>query len=159
MKKLPIDITPGAYIYAAAALLILPIPWFAAVTSAALLHELGHILALELCKVKITKFTVGLFGARISTVFQTPLEELVCAASGPAAGLLAAWLFGAFPRFAFCCFVHSLFNFLPVYPFDGGRVLRCAVLMLVGDRYGSTPFRLIQVLLLVSLLWILFVWC
>ena len=137
-NRISIDISPGAYIYAAAALLILPIPWFVAALFAAAVHESGHILALKLCEVKISKMTIGVGGAKILTAHLSTVEELICALSGPAVGMLAALLFGHFPRFAFCCFVQSVFNFLPFYPFDGGRVLRCIISFFRVDNFHQS---------------------
>jgi len=132
--------------------------WFAAVNgwrplltvlSAAVIHELGHCLALKLLGAKITAFRLTLFGM----VMQTNScaisygRELAAVLAGPAANLLAAavlerWgtgediaLIGA--NVALCAF-----NLLPVRFLDGGRALllamNCAFGVTVGERVLRT---------------------
>ena len=102
---------------------------------AALLHECGHLLALRLCRAEILTVRVGALGAEIKTMPLTQKQELLCAAAGPAANLIfcAISLLLGWRLFAMLHVALLLFNLLPVYPLDGGRMLR-AFLSPYGDR-------------------------
>ena len=56
-----------------------------------------------------------------------PVQEALSALAGPAGSFLMLLLCRVFPEAALWGTVQGLFNLLPVYPLDGGRVLRCAV--------------------------------
>ena len=58
---------------------------------AALAHELGHLLALRLCRARVHTLRLGLLGAELC--YSGALgrgETVLCAAAGPAAGLVYA---------------------------------------------------------------------
>lgn len=151
-----IEIKGGAYFAAALALLIVPSRWLLGVTLAAAIHECGHLLALRLCKVPVTAITIGASGAKIHTGYQTHAEQLICAAAGPLIGLLCAGVMGKMPIVSLCCYFQSLFNLLPVFPFDGGRVLRSLCCMIFGEVRGTTMFQILQVFLLSALVVFIF---
>lgn len=120
-------VSPFAFLMGALLLLTLPLPWLAAAGAAAGIHEAGHLLAIRLLGAPTPKIRVGCRGAKIHTCFSDPWREFLCAAAGPAAGLLLLLAARWFPRIAVCGLVQSIYNLLPVYPLDGGRML-CSVL-------------------------------
>lgn len=91
-------------------------------------HEAGHFLALRFCGVPVTGFSLRIAGAVIQTGAMDYRRELVCALAGPAASLLAAGVCcRRYSVFAIVSFCIGLMNLLPVYPMDGGRILRAAL--------------------------------
>lgn len=112
-------------------LLILPLNWLAAAFIAALAHEACHILAILLLGGQIHRIQIGAGGAVIETTPLTEGRELLCATAGPLGSLLLIWTCSLFPRLAICAFVQGVFNLLPIYPLDGGRILACICHLLI----------------------------
>ncbi len=120
-------VSPFAFLMVALLLLTLPLPWLAGAAAAACVHELGHLLAIRLLGADARKIQVGPTGAKIHTCFTAPWREFLCAAAGPTASLLLLLAAKLFPRIALCGFVQGLYNLLPIYPLDGGRMLFCVL--------------------------------
>lgn len=122
-----IAVSAGFYILIAVYLLIIPFQWVAAWLLASAAHELGHCVALRICKVNIFSFYITPSGAKIQTEPMTPGCEAFAAMSGPLSGMLLLLFARYCPRVAICAIVQSVFNLLPIYPWDGGRVFRFAM--------------------------------
>jgi len=122
--------------------------------SALLLHELGHALRARREGIRIDGITLWLFGgvARINGEFPNAGVELRVAIAGPlvtlaigGGALLASWLLAlpaAVDGVAFWLGVPSLillvFNLIPAYPLDGGRILHALLWAWRDDRRGAT---------------------
>ena len=105
-------------------LLLLPLRWLFAAAIAALLHELGHYVAVRSFGVQIHQIRLSASGAVMEADTLPPVAELICLLSGPMAGLLPMLFFRFVPIIAICGFVQSAYNLLPLYPLDGGRIVR-----------------------------------
>lgn len=137
---------PGFYIYMALLLLLVPLRWLGAIALSILVHELGHILALRWMKVPVNAVHINPMQIRLLTAPLEPLQETVCAAAGPLAGLalvlLAKWL----PATALCAAFHCLYNLLPIYPADGGRVFSGFAKLLFSDGTACRVIKTVEYL-------------
>ena len=131
-------------IAAAFALFIVPIQWCAGAFLAAIVHELSHIAAIYLMGEEIFDIRISMFGSTIETHPVKKGREVVCAAFGPLGSLIFSSVFSFFPEAALCALVQGLYNLLPVYPLDGGRILHC--LLPEAVCIGIEIFTLIMLL-------------
>ena len=117
--------TPGFAVLLGVAVCLDPGGLFLPFAAATLAHELGHLIAMGACHVPPSSVRLGLAGVTIFAAFPGPRQELICAAAGPLANLLSSTiLLPAAPKFAAAGILLAAFNLLPVYPLDGGRIVR-----------------------------------
>ncbi|MBI4347130.1 MAG: site-2 protease family protein [Elusimicrobia bacterium] len=120
-----------------------------------LVHELAHSLAARAQGVPVTGITLFLLGglSGLRGEISRPRTELTVAAAGPLASLVLAAAFAAAWRvalpwnmpiaaaafyLAFGNLALAVFNLLPGFPLDGGRVLRAVVWWVRGDSDHAT---------------------
>ncbi len=118
-------------------------------------HELGHSVVSQAYGIPVRDITLFIFGgaARMSREPRRPREELWMAAAGPATsiiiGLLFALLWSATRQnpgplhalsgwLAWINIAVALFNLIPGFPLDGGRVLRALVWGATGSLQRAT---------------------
>lgn len=130
MNRTEIEITPGAFVTAAACVLLLPLKWIISVLIAAAVHEMGHLAALKYCGIPVCGIRIGSCGVKILTVFMLPKQEILCSAAGPLCSLSLLLLWGEYPLLSFIGLVQGVFNLLPFYPMDGGRIVKAIVRMI-----------------------------
>lgn len=135
-----IEVTAGACILWAFLVLVLPLQLLMAAGAAAVFHELCHILAVRLCGERILFLSVGAGGMLMETTPMTPGRELACTLAGPVGSFLLLLPCRFFPMISLCALVQGCFNLLPVYPLDGGRVLRCGI-SIVKNTLQRLSFR------------------
>ena len=110
---------------------------------ALLLHELGHLAVLAFFHRPIRGITLGAGGAKIETEGLSYRQEALSAAAGPAVNLLSAGLtLRTFPVFALVSLALAAVNLLPLYPMDGGRILRASLLSRLPPERAGRILRL-----------------
>ena len=108
-------------------------PKFAFLTVlAAIIHERGHLFALQTVTKKYISFpSASVFGLRIKLPEGASYkDELICAAAGPLANLLVSIPFafidqGTALTFATVNFFTAISNLVPILNSDGYRIIRC----------------------------------
>ncbi|HMK92378.1 MAG TPA: site-2 protease family protein, partial [Thermoleophilia bacterium] len=139
-----------------------------------LIHELAHSLVAKAQGIPVRSITLFLLGGLSSIEHEpsSPGREAVMAGAGPASSLaiglacgLAARLtsFGSalhamFVYLAFINIALAIFNLLPGFPLDGGRVLRAIVWgaggsLVTATRVAATAGRVVGVALIALGLW------
>ncbi len=124
-----------------------------------LLHEFGHAFAARRCGIRTPDITLFPFGgvARIERMPENPRQEIFIALAGPAVNVVIAgvlWIAlaisGRIVRPDHLGIAGSLaievlsvnvmlllFNLIPAFPMDGGRVLRAALTMKLGHARAT----------------------
>src|SRR5215831_8260104 len=120
-----------------------------------LAHELSHSLVARARGLKVDSITLLIFGG-ISTITSDPsraVDEFLVAVVGPLTSLVLAGLFWALETasgsdggalgailgyLAFANLLLGLFNILPGFPLDGGRVLRAIIWGITGNVQRAT---------------------
>ena len=123
--------------------LLLLVVWFVALNPLGLVnfvfvilsHELGHYYVAKKLGYKLDSFCLAPYGVSLNyreSVFD-PRDEVIIALAGPLVNIMLStivvcfwWLtpeiYGATYQFVFQSVLLGLFNLLPAYPLDGGRI-------------------------------------
>ena len=120
-----LNLSSGFCLLWAACLLLLPLRWTMGALLAALIHECAHYAAIYLLGGQVYSINLGGSGALMETAPLTHGRETICALAGPLGSFSLLILSEYFPEAAVCGLIQGAYNLIPVYPLDGGRVMRC----------------------------------
>jgi len=108
-------------------------------------HELGHLAALKLCKTNVRKIWFTLNGASIGTDRLDYRKEIVCAAAGPLFSFLLGFAVLRFvPELALISLMLGMVNCLPIHPLDGGRILKSILLLRCSPQTAEKAMRIVS---------------
>lgn len=135
-----------------------------------ILHEFGHVLMAKKFGLKVSIFSINIYGtsALIDDIeYVTPFKQILIYLSGPLsiiisqlaifliykANIISSYYFNLYTymNLSLC-----LFNLLPIYPLDGGRIFD-VVLKMVYPVKKSLKIRIIYNAISISLLMILLI--
>jgi Zn-dependent protease len=126
--------------------------------SSILVHELSHSLTAVRSGIQIPEITLFIFGgiARLSQEPTSAVTELKIAVAGPLSSLALAGIFWAiagalqphaqaliiavFEYLAWINLALAIFNLVPGYPLDGGRILRAIIWWRTGSVARATKW-------------------
>ncbi len=132
--KRRLDLTPGFPAFLAAGWYFASCGIFWPFLAAMTVHELAHAAVLLLLGGRIESVRLSFAQVELRTGLLSDRTELWSTAAGPGINLLCGWLFRRWmPAFAAVSLLLALFNLLPVWPLDGGRLLRTLLRM----RWGA----------------------
>jgi len=119
-----------------------------------LVHELGHSFVARALGLRVDNITLFIFGgvSNITREPRTARDEFLISVVGPVISLVLAALFWAIGQvlapgsavsaiaryLASANLLLGLFNIVPAFPLDGGRVFRSIVWAVTGDMVRST---------------------
>lgn len=141
--------------------LFLPVTWVIALFISILVHELAHAYVADRLGWSVSGIRIDLFSG--SAAVDTNIHEkdsIPVVAAGPLSNLfLAALSLFIGVLFPIDFFVNMiivnillfLFNILPIYPMDGGRLLRDSLYLKLRDRRKSVRISAIVSLITTSL--------
>lgn len=143
-----------AFIAAAAAAAVL-YPQFLPLAVCAALHELSHMAAMALLRIRIRSIEFSIGGIRLECGMPRGAKATLTAAAGPLGGLIPAAVGWFAKDYALIqtSLALSAFNLIPVYPLDGEKLLSALLSALFSPQTAEKLASFFSaIILVVSLL-------
>ena len=119
-----IYIHTNLFFWTALLILLLPLDWIIAAISAALVHELCHILLVYCLNGRILKLNLQSNGCILETTRMKEWKQFMCILAGPLGSVSLLTLYRIAPKVAICGLIHGGYNLIPIVPSDGGHLLQ-----------------------------------
>ena len=157
----PIWVDFSVYILLGLALLVVPLPWLAGTVLAATVHEICHYAMAGILGVKCRAVHISTEGTTMSMAYMTGKEEILITMAGPMGSFALLIFQKVFPQLAIAGLIQGLFNCIPIYPLDGGRVIYRIFETRQKIAQGIEIFCILGILIcstLISIRWDLGIW-
>lgn len=151
-KQLTFTVSPYIFIYLSFLFLLFPIQWVGAFALAVIIHEGFHMIAIHLLKGKILSIHIGSSGMIMETSGLSGYREAISACMGPIGSILIIFLGKWLPRTAACGVIHCIFNLIPLFPLDGGRILRGTLYAILKPPKANKIFLISQRVIIVVII-------
>lgn len=103
------------------------------------LHELSHILVALCLKISVKEVTLLPFGINAKFEFDKKYKkEIIVAMAGPIMSFALAYYF---PTYRLINMFIGIMNLLPIYPLDGGRIIKNTLILVLGMEKAITKYR------------------
>lgn len=141
----------------------------------AVVHELSHAIMGMLLGFNVSKINIMPFGAYIS--FKTDmrnyntkilkgtictLKKFFVALAGPLSNIIVAILFCRYEKYMIITYINiilAVFNLIPIYPLDGGRIVKQILIIFMGRRKALKYTNLISNIVLVLIIVVFIIFC
>lgn len=133
-------------IFGALLFFFIPIQWILSWIISVVIHEIGHLVAIRLCKNSIYCIQVNIRGIYILTDSQAPVYEIICSLAGPLLGIIPVIFSKWIPRIAICAYIQTIYNLLPIYPQDGGRIIKSILILIFKKQKGIKVFTVLEII-------------
>lgn len=108
-----------------------------------IVHEIGHIIVGIILKMKTEKIEIMPFGLSVSfyaNIDNNTIKEIIVSLAGPIMSLVLAILLSkidlkiiAMQEAVYSNILIFLFNVIPIYPLDGGRIIKGILHIILGE--------------------------
>lgn len=117
----------------------------------AVFHEFAHVLIALLLKIHLEEISFLPVGVNAKFNFNNhKIKEIIVASAGPLFSLVIAYIM---PQYKLPNIFIFLTNIVPIYPLDGGRILKNTILLKLGTESGIKRYqsllRIFVILLLI----------
>ena len=129
-----------------------------------IIHEIFHMITGILVKFEPTNLSITLFGTQISfkikidnynkKIFKgtiCSLKKIMVYMAGPISNLIIASIFYIQRKYDIIIYINlilAIVNLIPIYPLDGGRILKQTLILLIGRRKALKYTNLISNIML-----------
>lgn len=141
----------------------------------AVIHELSHAIVGIILGFKLSRICIMPFGAYINFKIDIKsyntkilkgticsLKKLFVALAGPMANIIIAIVFNFKEEYIIITYINILlavFNLLPIYPLDGGRIIKQFLIILLGRRKALKYTNLISNIAVLIIIVISLIFC